>query len=99
MPFSQSHHLHTGMFSGDTRKRPSLSLLSDFQNPTGGQAGPIFAVLLQLGKGLSLQASFPSVIGCLSGVFKSMVVLYYFECVLVLFLFIVFLVWYLFDQF
>ena len=51
---------------------------------TGGHPGPIFAVLLKAGEDLSLQASFPSVTGCLSGFF---VVPYYFECVLMLHLF------------
>ena len=37
--------------------------------PTGGQAGPIFAVLLQAGKDLSLQARLSLLTGSLRGWF------------------------------
>ena len=58
--------------------------------PTGGQAGPIFAVLLHEGKGLSLQASFPLIIACPSAILKWILVPYFVECVLMLLLFTIF---------
>ena len=48
---------------------------------TEGQAGPIFTVIPQAGKDLSLQASFSLMTGCLSGVLKWIVVPYCLEFV------------------
>ena len=49
-------------------------------HPTGGQPGPIFAVLPQAGQDLSLQTNFPSLIGCLSGVVGQSVRPHCFRC-------------------
>ena len=49
--------------------------------PTGGQTDPIFAMCLQADEGLSFEASFPLVTGCLSEVSKCTIVPSCFVCV------------------
>ena len=81
----------TGASGGNTRKG-LLCCCSQTGElpPTRGQAGPIFAVLLQAGEDLYFQTSFPSVTGCLSRDFNGLLCITASNVFLMLLLFAVF---------
>ena len=78
----------TGMFGGNTGEGFLCHCSQTLElPPTGSQAGPILAAFPQAGKDLSRQAGFALMTGSLKGIFKWIVMLCGFKCVLVLILF------------